>query len=415
MQDYVHLHVHTQFSLLDGQASVSNILQKAMADGMRGVAVTDHGNMMAIKEFFNTSNALISKAEKEVKKLSEVPENETSDAKAERELLLQKAKKKAAFMPIIGCEVYVARNSLNSKSQREDQSGNHLVLLAKNKVGYHNLIKIVSKAYVDGYYYRPRTDHDELKKHSEGLIVSTACLAGEVPSKILKGDLEGAEQSVLWFKEVFGDDFYLELQRHEVKDPTIHANREAFELQKKVNVQLIELSKKYGVKLICTNDVHFVDEEDAEAHDRLICLSTGKDLDDPKRMVYSKQEWFKTRAEMNAVFEDIPEALANTCEICDKVERYTIDNAPIMPCFPIPESFGTEVQYRQNLTEKNLFDEFTQDENGNVVLSQEDAEKKIKSLGGYDKLYRIKLEADYLAELTYKGAEKRYPLPLQKR
>lgn len=166
--------------------------------------------------------------------------------------------------------------------------------------------------------------------------------------------------------------------------------------------------QKYDIKLVCTNDVHFVDEENAEAHDRLICLSTGKDLDDPKRMLYTKQEWMKTREEMNAIFSDVPEALANTCEVCDKVEFYSIDHAPIMPTFAIPEDFGTEEEYRKKYTEKDLFDEFTQDENGNIVMSEADAKAKIDRLGGYEKLYRIKLEADYLAKLAYEGARRRY-------
>ena len=215
-----------------------------------------------------------------------------------------------------------------------------------------------------------------------------------------------------WYKRVFGDNYYLELQRHEVKDPDQRANRETFPLQQRANAQLIELARKYDVKLVCTNDCHFVEQEDAEAHDRLICLSTNRDLDDPKRMLYSKQEWFKTRAEMNEVFADVPEALANTCDICDQVEFYSIDHAPIMPNFAIPEEFGTEEGYRKKYTDEDLFEEFTRDENGNVVLSREDAEQKVKKLGGCDKLYRLKLEADYLAELTYIGAAKLYGDPL---
>ena len=224
--------------------------------------------------------------------------------------------------------------------------------------------------------------------------------------------MEKAEESVKWFKNLFGDDFYIELMRHEVKNPNQRANRETFVEQKQVEPKLIELARKYNVKLICTNDSHFVDEENAEAHDRLLCLSTGRDLDDPNRMLYSKQEWFKTREEMNMVFSDIPEALSNTLEILGKVEQYDIDHAPIMPFFEIPREFGTEEEYRQRLTEKDLFDEFTQDEKGNVVLSLEEAEKKIKKLGGYEKLYRIKFEADYLKKLTYDGAKPLYGDPI---
>ena len=196
------------------------------------------------------------------------------------------------------------------------------------------------------------------------------------------------------------------MQRHKANVP--RANHETYKLQQQVNEKLIEYSKKYNIKLVCTNDVHFVDEENAEAHDRLICLSTGKDLDDPNRMLYTKQEWMKTREEMNEIFADVPEALSNTCDICDQVEFYSIDHAPIMPTFAIPEDFGTEAEYRERLTEKDLFDEFTQDENGNVVMDEDAGKAKIERLGGYDKLYRIKLEADYLAKLAYDGAKVRY-------
>jgi DNA polymerase-3 subunit alpha len=235
-----------------------------------------------------------------------------------------------------------------------------------------------------------------------------------VPAKILKGDIEGARKAIEWHKNLWGDDYYLELQRHEVTDPTIRANRETFPLQQQANKVLIELAREYGVKLVCTNDSHFVDKENAEAHDHLLCLATGKDLDDPTRMLYSKQEWFKTQQEMNDIFSDVPEALANTVEILNKVETYCLDADPIMPFFPIPEEFGTEEQWRQKFTEEDLYKEFTCDENGENQLPPEEGEKKIKKLGGYDKIYRIKFEADYLAKLAYEGATKRYGDPLSK-
>ena len=211
---------------------------------------------------------------------------------------------------------------------------------------------------------------------------------------------------------MFGDDYYLELQRHEVTDPTILANREAFPLQQKANKVLIEMAREYGIKLVCTNDCHFEDKETAEAHDHLLCISTGKDLDDPNRMRYSKQEWFKTRQEMNDIFSDVPEALANTTEILDKVEIYSIDHGPIMPFFPIPEDFGTEEEWRHRFTEEQLFHEFTSDENGENPLPPDEAQKVIDRLGGYDKIYRIKFEADYLAHLAYEGAKELYGDPL---
>ncbi|MCR5043053.1 MAG: DNA polymerase III subunit alpha [Bacteroidaceae bacterium] len=384
MEDFIHLHVHTQYSILDGQAAIPKLVDKAIKNGMRGMAVTDHGNMFGIKELFNYCNKV-------------------NKGKSDEE----------KFKPIFGCEVYCARRDLHSKENNAlDKSGWHLILLAKNEVGYHNLIKIVSEAWVDGYYHRPRTDHKSIEKHHEGIIASSACLAGEIPRYIKNGQIAEAEKSIEWFKSVFGDDFYIELMRHEVKDPMQRANRDTFKEQKAIEPTLIELARKHNVKIICTNDSHFVDEDNAEAHDRLLCLSTGKDLDDPNRMLYSKQEWFKTREEMNEVFKDIPEALSNTIEILDKVETYSIDHAPIMPFFAIPEEFGTEEQWREKFTEEDIFNEFTRDENGNVVLTQEEAEKKIKKLGGIDKLYRIKFEADYLKKITYDGAKRLYGDPI---
>ncbi len=388
MEDFIHLHVHTYYSILDGQSSIKKLVDKAIANGMKGMAITDHGDMFGIKEFHDYVGGI------------------------------NKGRKKEGlepFKPIFGCEMYVSRNgSKELRRGKEDMSGYHLIVLAKNYKGYKNLIKLVSNSWVDGYYMRPRTDREDLEKYHEGLMVCSACIAGEVPHKILQGDIAGAREAIEWYHGIFGDDYYLELQRHEVTDPTIRANRETFPLQQKANKVLIELAKEYGIKLVCSNDAHFVDQENAEAHDHLLCLSTGKDLDDPSRMLYSKQEWFKTREEMNAIFQDVPEALSNTLELLDKTEFYSLDHDPIMPFFPIPESFGTEEQWREKFTEQQLFDEFTSDENGENQLPQEEGEKKIKKLGGYDKLYRIKFEADYLAKLAYEGAAKRYGDPLTK-
>ena len=388
MEDFVHLHVHTYYSILDGQSSIKKLVDKAIANGMKGMAITDHGDMFGIKEFHDYVGGI------------------------------NKGRKKEGlepFKPIFGCEMYVSRyGGKDLRRGKEDMGGYHLIVLAKNYKGYKNLIKLVSNSWVDGYYMRPRTDRADLEKYHEGLMVCSACIAGEVPHKILEGDIAGAREAIEWYHGIFGDDYYLELQRHEVTDPDIRANRETFPLQQKANKVLIELAREYGIKLVCTNDAHFVDQENAEAHDHLLCLSTGKDLDDPTRMLYSKQEWFKTREEMNAIFQDVPEALSNTLELLDKTEIYSLDHDPIMPFFPIPESFGTEEQWRQKYTEQQLYDEFTSDENGENQLSQEEGEKKIKKLGGYDKIYRIKFEADYLAELAYKGAKRLYGDPLTK-
>ena len=386
MEDFIHLHVHTHYSILDGQSKIPHLVDKAIADGMRGMAVTDHGVMYGIKELADYCAGVNKKRKEEGLE---------------------------PFKPILGCEMYVARRRKEDKvKEMGDNSGYHLIVLAKNYNGYKNLIKLVSNAWTDGYYYRPRTDRADLERYHEDLIVCSACIAGEVPAKILHGDIEGAREACEWYHRVFGDDYYLELQRHEVTDPTILANREAFPLQQKANKVLIEMAREYGIKLVCTNDCHFEDKETAEAHDHLLCISTGKDLDDPNRMRYSKQEWFKTRQEMNDIFSDVPEALANTIEILDKVEIYSIDHGPIMPFFPIPEDFGTEEEWRRRFTEEQLFHEFTSDENGENPLPPDEAQKVIDRLGGYDKIYRIKFEADYLAHLAYEGAKELYGDPL---
>ena len=386
MEDFIHLHVHTYYSILDGQSPVEKLVDKAVANGMRGMAITDHGNMFGVKELFNYCNKINGKL---------------------------KDQGKEPFKPIFGCEMYVARRTKADRvKEKGDAGGYHLIVLAKNYHGYKNLIKLVSRAWVDGFYSKPRTDRADLEKYHEDLIVCSACIAGEVPAKILKGDIPGAREAIEWHKRVFGDDYYLELQRHEVKDPNQRANRETFPLQQRANKEILKLAKEYGIKVVCTNDCHFVDQENAEAHDHLLCLSTGKELNDPTRMLYSKQEWFKTREEMNEIFADVPEALSNTLEILDKVETYSIDHSPIMPFFPIPAEFGTEEDTRKRISPEELFREFTTDENGKEIMSHEDAEKKIKKLGGIDKLYRIKFEADYLAKLAYDGAKRLYGEPL---
>ncbi|WP_417096185.1 DNA polymerase III subunit alpha [Leyella stercorea] len=386
MEDFIHLHVHTYYSILDGQSPVEKLVDKAVANGMRGMAITDHGNMFGVKELYNYCNKINGKL---------------------------KEQGKEPFKPIFGCEMYVARRTKADRvKEKGDAGGYHLIVLAKNYHGYKNLIKLVSRAWVDGFYSKPRTDRADLEKYHEDLIVCSACIAGEVPAKILKGDIPGAREAIEWYKSIFGDDYYLELQRHEVKDPNQRANRETFPLQQRANKELIKLAKEYGIKVVCTNDCHFVDQENAEAHDHLLCLSTGKELNDPTRMLYSKQEWFKTREEMNEIFADVPEALSNTLEILDKVETYSIDHSPIMPFFPIPKEFGTEEETRKRISPEELFREFTTDENGNEIMSHEEAEKKIKKLGGIDKLYRIKFEADYLTKLAYDGAKRLYGEPL---
>ncbi len=448
MPYFTHLHVHSHFSILDGMSKVPDLIKKCKKNGMYAMALTDHGNMYGIKELVDNVKKengkvkdQIKDAEAEKAKIEALikavesgePQSEPSqEENATPPLTLEELQtklmelnaqveslKQQIFKPIIGIESYCAHRTLYDKDSnvkeydpetgRErimDRSGWHIILLAKNKQGYRNLCKLSSIAFTEGFFYNPRIDHNLLEQYHEGVICCSACIGGEIPQKIMKGDIEGAEESVRWFKNLFGDDFYLELQRHKTDKP--NAAYDTYDKQQKVNAYLLQFAEKYNIKYIATNDVHFVEEEHGEAHDRLICLSTKKDLDDPNRMHYTKQEWLKTPDEMAAVFADLPEALENTREIADKVEVFSIDSDPIMPVFDIPASFGTEQEYRSRITEKELFDEFTRNEKGEVVMSQEKAEDKIKKLGGYNKLYRIKFEADYLAKLVWEGAHKRY-------
>ncbi len=377
LNPFVHLHVHSYYSILDGQASVKGIVDKAINDGMPAVALTDHGAMFGIKEFYNYVNSKNGKLNSEIK--SKQQELKSLEEEGGDEATLQALKEEVKsleqkrFKPIIGCEAYCARRSRHSQSANDidplrpnrkvDASGWHIILLAKNKQGYQNLIKIVSLGWTEGFYHRPRIDKEILEQYKEGIMVMTACLGGEIPQRILHNDIEGAEESIKWFKSVFGDDFYLELQRHKASNPT--GNQETYELQQRVNAVMIELARKHNVKLVATNDSHFLNREDAEAHERLICLSTGKFLKDPSRgMLYSKEEWFKTTEEMNGVFSDLPEAMNNTIEIANKVEFYSIDNAPLMPDFPIPEGFKDESDYLRHLTyegAKERYGEITQE------------------------------------------------------
>ena len=420
MTQFTHLHVHSHYSMLDGMSKVPDLVAKAKKNGMYAMALTDHGNMFGIKDLMDTVNKVNGKVKDKIKEQEAILKNDgaTPEEKQEAEYQIEKLKAEI-FKPIIGTEAYCARRTLYDKDKdvKEinpetgrprivDSSGWHLILLAKNKQGYKSLCKLASIAYTDGFYNRPRIDHNVLEQYHEGLIVCSACLGGEIPQKIIAGDIAGAEQSMLWFKSIFGDDYYVELQRHKTDKP--NGDRSTYERQEKVNPVLIELARKHNIKVIATNDVHFVEEEHGEAHDHLICLSTQRKYFDQDRMHYTKQEWLKSPDEMAVIFSDIPEALENTMEIANKVEVYSIDSDPIMPSFAIPEEFGSEEEWRKRFSEQDIFDEFTQNEKHEVVLSQSDAEKKIKRLGGYEKLYRIKFEADYLESLVWAGAHKRY-------
>jgi len=308
---FAHLHVHTQYSILDGASNIPLLIDKVKSLGMESVAITDHGNMFGVKEFHNFAT-------------------------------------KKGIKPIIGCEVYVAKRSITEVTGREDRSGDHLILLAKNFTGYKNLIKLISIAWIKGFYYKPRIDKQLLAQYSEGLIASSACLAGEIPDEILHGTMEGAENALKSYLDIFGKDFYLEIQRHETHDP--EADMTVFPAQQKVIGVIKKLSAKYDVKIIATNDVHFINAGDAEAHDRLICINTAKDIDDPDRLRYSKQEYLKSEEEMRKIFSDIPEAVDNVAGVVEKIEKYKLDHEPIMPDFDLPDGYNDKNEYLRHLT-----------------------------------------------------------------
>ncbi|MBO4250041.1 MAG: DNA polymerase III subunit alpha [Paludibacteraceae bacterium] len=346
---FTHLHVHSHYSLLDGLSKVEEIVDKCIATGMDSVALTDHGNMYGIKDLLDYCKGVNKKRQEEAEA------NGTEFV---------------PFKPIVGTEAYCARRGRLSKNEDKaingegrayviDRSGWHLILLAKDMTGYHNLCRIVSAGYMsDAFYHTPRIDKELLEKWHEGIICCSACLGGELPQKILEGiakggDFSEAEETVKWFKNLFGEDYYIELQRHETQKPG--ADVEVYERQKQVNPVLVDLAHKYDVKIIATNDSHFVNEEDAEAHDRLICLSTNHFVNDVNRMHYTKQEWLKTPDEMAEIFSDLPEALENTQEIVNKVELYDIDHDAIMPKFDIPASFGKEEDYPDRLAFESAY------------------------------------------------------------
>src|ERR1035437_224427 len=317
MSGFAHLHVHTQYSILDGASNIGFLFEKGKTLGMGAIAITDHGKIFGVKKIHNSAP-------------------------------------KKGIKPIIGCEIYVAKRSIEDVSGKEDRSGDHLILLAKNLTGYKNLIKLVSIAWIKGFYYKPRIDKELLIKYKDGLIASSACLAGEIQDEILNGTMSGAEAALKSYIDIFGEDFYLEIQRHETYDPD--ADRSAFPLQQKIVEAFKKLSAKYKVPLIATNDVHFINAEDAEAHDRLICINTAKDIDDPNRLRYSKQEYLKTEEDMRNIFSDVPEAIDNIAGLVAKIEKYKLDHEPIMPEFDLPEGYTDKDEYLRFLTFKGASD-----------------------------------------------------------
>ena len=344
---FVHLHVHTQYSILDGQASIENLFNRAEELGMPGLAITDHGNMYGVKEFFKY------------------------------------AAKHPSVKPIIGCEIYVSKGDHRVK----EKGYYHLILLAKNYNGYKNLMKIVSTGHLEGMYYKPRVSHEVIEKYHEDLICSSACMAGEIPRMILAGDIAGAEKAIEWHKRVFKDDYYLEVMLHKTEVPGL--SLEVYEKEKEYDEVIFDLAEKHGVKVIATNDAHFVRKEDGPAHDRLICLTTNAYIDDPDRLRYTQQEYLKSEEEMAALFPGHPEVITNTLEICDKVESYSIDRGHVLPKFQIDPDFLADID-NQLEKYKNVIDAGRCDEKGN------------------DRGEEFRYSVAFLCHLCYKGAHERY-------
>lgn len=369
---FTHLHVHTQYSILDGAAEIGALIRKTKELGMNAIAITDHGNMFGVLEFYNTC----------IK----------NDVK-----------------PILGCEMYVSPTSRFIKDGVHF-SGHHLILLAKNEIGYKNLIKLDSLAFAKEAKYRTsRIDKDLLFEHHEGLICCSACLGGVLPKLVAAGDIDGAERTAAEYKAVFGDDYYIELQDH------------GLELQKKVLIELVRIAKKLDIKIVATNDVHFINSDDYDAHKILICLNTGTKLNESTKMMYTGNEYLKTPEEMAELFKDYPEAISNSMEIAEKVEVYKMERDPILPVFDIPESFGSMDKYleeyplervRENLYNEILNNPKTSEEDRKQERKDEVIDKVLKSKGGYKKIVRTKFEADYLRHITFEGAEQKYGSPL---
>lgn len=332
MPEFTHLHVHTQYSILDGASKIEKLIARAIELGMKAIAITDHGNLFGTLKFWSQA-------------------------------------KEQGIKPIIGCEMYIAPRTRFDKNGKIDRSGHHLILLAKNLTGYRNLCRLSSLAFKEGFYYTPRIDKDLLRQYHEGLIASTACLGGEVPSAILKYGPEQGERVLLEYKEIFGDDFYLELQDHNLPE------------QKTVNVEIIALAKKHNIKLIATNDVHYINREDFQAHEILISINTKSDLDDDEGLHYSGEEFLKSPEEMFEIFKDIPEAIQNTVELANSVEEFNLTVKKILlPHFPLPEEFSNEDEYLRFLTyegAKSRYAELTEE----VITRLEHELRLVREMG----------------------------------
>ncbi len=348
---FVHLHVHTEYSIRDGLSSIKALFERAKELNMPGLAITDHGNMYGVKEFCDT------------------------------------AKKFPDIKPIIGCEVYVTRHYDHRLKDSEHRKYFHLILLAKNYAGYQNLMKIVSTGHIEGMYYRPRVSHEVIEKYAANLICCSACVAGEIPRMIEEDNMEGALEAIMWHKKVFGDDYYLEVQLHRTE--VMGQSLELYERQLRINEAIYELAEKTGTKVLATNDAHFVRKEDGPAHDRLICMNGNTDLDDPNRIRYTQQEYLKSEEEMAEMFGDRPEVLQTTMEVLDKVERYEIDRGHVLPKFNIDPAFlAVKEQYLEKY--RDVIDVGRCDKDGN------------------DRGKEFTWSVAYLCHLCYEGAKVRY-------
>ena len=313
---FVHLNVHSHYSIMDGCASIRELVDAAIKDRMPGIAITDNGNMFGIMEFFDYVSRIN---------------------------IDRKEKGKRPFKPIFGCELYVAKNgSKDKKGGHKDLKGFHLTVLAKNLTGYKNLVKIVSNSWTDGFYGSPRTDRVDLEKYHEGLIVLSGSAGSEVFTKISKGDIEGLEETIRWYQQTFGEDYYLEL--HRCADYDLKSNTPSHLMleQQKVNTVLIQKATEYGIKVVATNDVHYVAPEDLAVYNIQQCVATGKTMDEFAKTDILQFRWLTSRKYMCELFSDVPEAIASTMEICDKIAFYDIHHAPIVPTIDIPNRFGNE-------------------------------------------------------------------------
>ena len=313
---FVHLNVHSHYSIMDGCASIRELVDAAIKDRMPGIAITDNGNMFGIMELYDYVSRI------------NIARQETN---------------KKPFKPIIGCELYVARRgSKEQKENIEDIKGYRLTVLAKNMMGYKNLIKIVSNAWTDGFYGYPRTDRADLEKYHEGLIVLSGSAGSEVFTRISKDDAAGLDATIKWYKQTFADDYYLELQRSADYDLNSNAPSDFMLEQQKANAVLMQKAKEYGVKVVATNDVHYANPEDLAAYNIQRCVATKKNMEEFAKTNILQFRWLRSRKEMCELFSDVPEAIANTMEIFDNVEFYDIRHTPIIPTIDIPDSFGDE-------------------------------------------------------------------------